>query len=221
MAGRFVLQQFSSGMSRSTNYLAARASASAMAAAPVVPLSSEAGLKTLSNVFHGAAVHPGTLLPNNHGIHGYGRGIKTLSNLFHGAAVRPDVVVPNNHGYAARYLNTLACSRAAAKSGWSPTRMPSTIINHKKSAFVNSVGSKHTFSSWKEMGAAWFAKKLDADDPAKVMTRVFWMCIFIAGCSLLPEEAGTSGHDSLNSSGGCLACCNCWCHGPKPEVKRS
>jgi hypothetical protein len=50
---------------------------------------------------------------------------------------------------AARYLSTSAfSSAAAAKTGWSTTGMPSTIIRHNKSALVNSVGSKPpTFSS--------------------------------------------------------------------------
>ncbi|TVU50253.1 hypothetical protein EJB05_01619 [Eragrostis curvula] len=116
MTGRFVLQKISSGTSRSMSLLAAHASASARAAAPVVPCSS-----------------------------------------------------------AARFLNKTAFSHATAKIGGSATEMSSSFINHNKLAFVNSVGTKHTFSSsasnwhkysweailaaWKARGAAWVARK--------------------------------------------------------------
>ncbi|OEL14728.1 Bark storage protein A [Dichanthelium oligosanthes] len=76
MAARFVFHKFSSGMSRSTSLLGPHVSApAARAGAPVTPTAPGPH----SNVLHGAALRPGTVVPKNRGIHGYGTQIKAHS----------------------------------------------------------------------------------------------------------------------------------------------
>ncbi|CAL5005342.1 unnamed protein product [Urochloa decumbens] len=67
MAGRFVFQKLDSSSRRSISRLSAHASFSARATAPVIARASEAGTRTLSDVFRGA----GMVIPNNRAIHGY------------------------------------------------------------------------------------------------------------------------------------------------------
>ncbi|TVU43180.1 hypothetical protein EJB05_09625, partial [Eragrostis curvula] len=121
MAGRFVLRKFSSETSRSMSFLAARSSASSRAAAPVVPRSSEAGIKTLSNVFHGAADHPGTAVPCASELKfqsfylPHEAGIRTRSNVLHRDAVHPGTAIlirGNNASMEVSELATLVVSVA-------------------------------------------------------------------------------------------------------------
>ena len=49
---------------------------------------------------------------------------------------------------ARKYFNILSCSLAEAKTSWTTTEMPSTILNCMKAAFLNFArGAKQTFSS--------------------------------------------------------------------------
>ncbi|KAL6594357.1 hypothetical protein ACP70R_048550 [Stipagrostis hirtigluma subsp. patula] len=204
MAGRFLLQQFSSGMSRSASLLGAHAAAASRAAAPGIPR--EAGTRTLGNVFHGAAVHPGMAVPSN-------------------CVIR---------GYATRYLNTLPCSCAAAKTGLSKTGIPSAIINWKKPAVVDSVGANRTFSScasnkqdsWEDKlvalqarARAWVTNKIgdDSDDLANHIMPVLALPIFIVTIFqvLSPARGGTSEYNGQSSSRRCSGCCTCLAGGSK------
>ncbi|KAL6644551.1 hypothetical protein ACP70R_016159 [Stipagrostis hirtigluma subsp. patula] len=120
MAGRFLFQKFTSRMSRSTSLLGAQAPASVGAGAPVTTIASEVGIRTFSNRFHGAAVHPGSAVPSNRGI----------------------------HGFAARKFDLLPCSgAAAAKTSSLTTSIPSNISSFMRPASVDSVTGARTFSS--------------------------------------------------------------------------
>uniref|UniRef100_A0A0A8XWJ3 Uncharacterized protein n=1 Tax=Arundo donax TaxID=35708 RepID=A0A0A8XWJ3_ARUDO len=121
MADRFLFQKFSSGMSRSIR-LGAHAAASVRAGAPVIGTAPEGSVRTLRNLFHGAAVHPGTAVPSNHGI----------------------------QGYAASYLNTVPYSHVNAKTTWLPiNRIRSSSVDcvRVKRTFSSNASSKHAVSS--------------------------------------------------------------------------
>ncbi|KAL6600335.1 hypothetical protein ACP70R_045135 [Stipagrostis hirtigluma subsp. patula] len=219
MAGRFLFQKFSSGMSRSSSLLGAHAAAASRAAAPGIPR--EAGTRTLSNVFHGAAVHPGTAVPSNRGIRGYTYVASALSNS------RSLIT------QATRYLNTLPCSCAAAKTDLSKTGIPSAIINWKKPAFVDSVGAKRTFSSgasskqdsWvaklaalQARAGAWATNTFgEFDDPANQLT--FALVLSTLGVVIYldppPAGGGTSEYNGQSSSRRCPGCCTCLAGGSK------
>ncbi|KAL6661137.1 hypothetical protein ACP70R_000521 [Stipagrostis hirtigluma subsp. patula] len=120
MASRFLFQKFSSRMSRSTSLLGAHALASVRAGSPVNPTASEGGIRTFSNRFHGAAVHPGSAGPNNSG----------------------------THDYAARKSDLFPCSRAAtAKMSSLTIGIPSNISSVMRPAYVDSVTGARNFSS--------------------------------------------------------------------------
>ncbi|KAL6660264.1 hypothetical protein ACP70R_002386 [Stipagrostis hirtigluma subsp. patula] len=72
--------------------------ASFWASASVTRSAPGGGIGTRSNLFHGAAVRPGTGSPNS--------GIQ---------------------GYAARYFNTVSRSHADAKTSWPPSERPRPV----------------------------------------------------------------------------------------------
>ncbi|KAL6646152.1 hypothetical protein ACP70R_017760 [Stipagrostis hirtigluma subsp. patula] len=121
MTARFVFQKLASRVSGSGRLLGAHVSASA--GAPATCTVTEGGVKTLGNLFHGAAINPSTKVPVNHGI----------------------------HGYAARYFNTIPCPPATAKNELHNNRHALSChqrLGGMKSAPVDSVrGVKRTFSS--------------------------------------------------------------------------
>ncbi|CAD6245953.1 unnamed protein product [Miscanthus lutarioriparius] len=145
MAGRFVFQELASGVSRSTSRLSAkdllrlrpplRSSPLRKMAPEPSPMSSLQSILARRfpavavgfmavNLFHGAAVRPGMVVPSNREIlSGSEDGIRTLINVFHGAAIHPGTAFPSSsrglHGPAARFT-------ARSTNG-----MPSSITNHK------------------------------------------------------------------------------------------
>ncbi|KAJ1292925.1 hypothetical protein BS78_01G028000 [Paspalum vaginatum] len=123
MAGRFVIQKIASGMSRRSRTFFLPHDASVRAGAPVSVTAPEGGIRTLSHLFHGAAVHPSPDVPNK---------------------LVPNIHVLGIHGHDARN----ACSHVSAKTSYISTGTLSTIVKHMKPGFACSVrGVKQTFPS--------------------------------------------------------------------------
>ncbi|CAO2162755.1 unnamed protein product [Urochloa humidicola] len=183
MASRFLLQKLSSGMFRSTSRLGAHASACARAAAPVARTAPEGGTRTLSNLFHGAAVHPGMAVTSSRGI----------------------------QGYAARYFNTVSFSCTDAKANQPATGMSSILINRVKPAYMDSVnGAKRTFSSGAsnrhdllkpETDIKAYGAALDRDTSTIVV-----LSTLIGITWFYSEDGGKSSNRSRNNSGHCSGC---------------